>query len=123
MYHALLNNSEDGDVEVFEALSLSCVDCGEETIVRVHDNLGEQIDACCHQGNCRGRNHLGVKFAKVSVGWAYAFGSEGHAWNDTPVCRFKTEAEALSAARDALQDELNEAALARGFDADGREVA
>lgn len=64
-----------------------------------------------------------VEVFEDAGGWHYAFGSEGYARNADPVGPFDTEAEALDAARDALQDELNEAAYARGFDADGREVA
>lgn len=107
-YQKIFSGDGDSqDVEIFEAASMQCVDCGEETIVRANSRLWERLDASNHEANCRGKS-VGVKFQVILVDWGFAFGSEGHRWDDP--CEhyhYKTEAEALQAAKDFFEGTLN----------------
>ena len=113
-HHALINNSEDGDVEVFLGIQYTCPGCSATQIVRD----GEEPEL--HHGTRMFHEHVHEVQWKA---WCFAFGSKGYAWNDEPEGPFKSEDEALRAAQAELHDKVNEAALARGFDAGGREVA
>jgi predicted trehalose synthase len=119
-YHSLLNNDEAGDVDVFEAVRVECRGCGGDVICRTTDDL---VDCAHHKRGCRYKGTDEVELKMLTIGWAYAYGSEGYAWNDDAVGSYATEDDALGAANANLHDELDEAARASGFAADGREVA
>ncbi len=110
MYHSLVNNSDEGDVDVFEAESVRCVDCLGERILRKGDWMHDDAD---HKLGCLyDRNPSDALLRAVSIGWHYAFGTEGYAWEEDPVGPFVTEGVALYHASREYWDKINDAAVA-----------
>ena len=108
-------DGDSQDVEVFEALSLICIDCRAETIVRAKDGLFVQMDAAYHLAGCSGKSKNEVLFRRIRVGWGFAFGTESFAWDD--VCEhyhFKTEGDALQTAKAYFNGTLNRECDAEG---------
>ena len=94
-YYKLLEESDAGDVEIFEALSVECLECREETIVRLRDGLYRWVSDAHHKMGCNEDD----RFSRTRAGWGYAFGSEGFQWYEP--CEdynYKDEIEAIIAA-------------------------
>jgi len=111
MYHSLVNNSDEGDVDVFEAESVVCDECRETTTLR--KGAWTAFDVNHKLGCLYDHDEENADLRSVAIGWHYAFGSEGYAWEDEPVGPFVTEGVALMLASREYWDRINDDAVAR----------
>ena len=111
MYHSLVNNSDEGDVDVFDAVSVQCVYCRAESILRKGNWTPEEA---YHKMDCHfDRQEDDAPLESIDAGWYYAYGVEGYAWDEGPVGPWADEDKALREAMCAYWDNITSAAVAR----------